>query len=63
MSSDPEDGIEATTGILSANPLIPCHGCGIEERFLEMKRDPEWTLEYVDEPRWVAHCPECDPRE
>jgi hypothetical protein len=44
------------------DPLIPCHQCGTEERFMTMKRDPDWTLEYVDSPRWIAFCPDCSPR-
>jgi hypothetical protein len=44
------------------NPLIQCNECGTEERFMTMKRDPNWTMEYLDAPRWVAFCPDCPPR-
>jgi hypothetical protein len=44
------------------NPLIQCNECGTEERFMTMKRDSDWTMEYLDAPRWVAFCPDCSPR-
>lgn len=62
-----QPGVDSVAGGPSGgprdNPLIPCHECGTEERFIQMKRDPKWTLEYLDAPHWVAYCPECDPRE
>lgn len=43
-----------------ANPKIPCHGCGVEERFLTMKESTDWTMAYVNDEEWVAYCPDCD---
>lgn len=66
MSSDGGDGPNIETigagGGGRANPLIPCHECATEERFMKIKRDPDWTLEYLDAPRWVAFCPDCPAR-
>lgn len=61
MGNGQETDDKERSGIIPANPLIPCHECGTEERFMTMKRDDEWTLEYTDPPHWVAFCPECDP--
>lgn len=46
---------------IDKNPLLPCHECGTEERFVTMKRSDEWNLEYLDDGsgQWVAYCPEC----
>lgn len=30
---------------------------------MAMKRNPEWTMEYVDAPYWRAWCPDCSPKE
>lgn len=55
--------IVATSGRIPANPKIPCHGCGTEERVMTMKRSDDWTLTYPEENQWVAYCPECDSDE
>lgn len=46
------------------DPLLPCHDCEAEERFMAMKRN-EWELEYLDDGsgQWVAYCPECSDTE
>lgn len=46
---------------IAENPLLPCHECGVKERFMTMKRSNEWELEYLDDGsgQWVAHCPDC----
>lgn len=43
-----------------ANPEIPCHVCGVEERFREAQESDEWGLEHTekDNGEWVAYCPD-----
>jgi hypothetical protein len=55
------DDAEPIHGRIPANPRIPCHVCGQEERFMEMKRSGDWTLEYLDDGsgQWVAYCAAC----
>jgi len=49
--------------LIRANPALPCHDCGTEERFLTMKADDEWYLQHLDDGsgEWVAYCPDCSP--
>ena len=58
-------GIEtiSSVGGPRGNPLLPCHECGTETRFMTMKRDDDWTMKYLDDGsgHWVAYCPECLP--
>lgn len=46
---------------IAENPLLPCHECEADERFMAMKRSDDWTMEYLDDGsgQWVAYCPEC----
>lgn len=50
-----------TGEIIRGNPLLPCHECGAEERFLAMKRSEDWVLQYLDDGsgEWVAYCERC----
>jgi hypothetical protein len=65
MSGLDAPGIDVTgaSGGPRDNPLIPCHECGAEERFLTMKRSDEWRMQYLQDGsgEWIAVCPECDP--
>jgi len=49
---------------IAENPLLPCHECGTEERFMATRRSDDWTMEYLDDGsgQWVAYCPECSVR-
>lgn len=49
-------------GQIPANPKVPCHGCGVEERYMTLKRSDGWSMEYLDDGsgEWIAYCPECD---
>jgi hypothetical protein len=49
---------------IAENPLLPCHECGTEGRFMTMKWSDKWELEYLNDGsgQWVAYCPECSVR-